>query len=111
MIVRLRFNTGPRIRKTKGKNRHVASAIAALMWPAVLTAYVLGVWGLGAQIQVTGAFGIAHGMFSHWQVWLATALWLHLATVVISRYGRNGELRLPSQLFSWITSFGHRRTL
>jgi hypothetical protein len=109
MIVRLRFHTGPRIRNTKGKNRHVASAIAALMWPAVLTAYVLGIWGLAAQIQVTASFGIAHGIFSHWQVWMATALSLHLAAIVLNRYGRNGELRLPAQLFSWISNFGNRR--
>ncbi len=87
----------------------MASAIAALMWPAVLTAYVLCLWALAAQIQVTGEFGIAHGMFSHWQVWLATALSTHLMTVVLSRYGRNGELKFPTQLFSWMSSFGHRR--
>lgn len=109
MIVRLRFHTGPRIRKTRGKNRHVASAVAALMWPGVLTAYVLTLWALGAQIQVTGSFGISRGIFSHWQVWMATALSLHLAAVVLNRYGRNGELRFPTQLFSWISSFGHRR--
>ena len=110
MIVRLRFQTGPRIRKTKGKNRHIASAIAVLMWPAVLIAYVLGIWGLGAQIQVTASFAIARGIFSHWQVWLATALSLHLAAILLSRYARKGELRRPAQLFAWISNFGHRRT-
>ena|ERR1017187_2239622 len=110
MIVRVRLQTGPRIRKERGKNRHVASAIAAMMSPAVFTAYVLGIWALGAEIQVTGAFGIPHGMFSHWQAWVATAISLHLGAVTLNRYGRSGDLRLPIPLFSWIASFGHRRT-
>lgn len=109
MIVRVRFQTGPYIRKTKGKNRHVSSAIAALLWPAVLTAYVLTVWAIGAQLQLTGAFGILQGVFSHWQIWLATALLLHLAAVTLSRYGRLGDLSLPVNPLSWLSNFGHRR--
>ncbi len=112
MIVRLRLQTGPRIRKAQGKNRHVVSAIAALMWPAVLIAYVLGFWALGAQIRVAGAFAISRGVFSHWQVWLAAALSLHMATMMLTRYGQNGEMRFPVQLFSWLAQFGFgtRRT-
>ncbi|MBS1873967.1 MAG: hypothetical protein JSU00_12200 [Acidobacteria bacterium] len=109
MIVRVRLQTGPRIRKARGKNRHVAAAIAALMWPAVLVAYVLGAWALFAEIQVAGAFGIQRGLFSHWQAWLAAAISIHLATLVLSRYGREGDLRLPIHIFSWISSFGSRR--
>jgi hypothetical protein len=108
MIVRIRLQTGPRIRKERGKNRHVAAAIAALMWPAVFTAYVLGIWALGAEMQVTGAFGISRGMFSHWEAWMATAITMHLATVTLNRYGRSGTLRIPIPLFSWIASFGRR---
>ena len=108
MIVRARLETGPRIRQGKGKNRHIALAIAALLWPAVLTAYVLGLWALGAQIQVTGSFGIAHGAFSRWQVWLALAILLHITTIGIGRYGREGNVRLPVQFFEWLAHFGRR---
>ncbi len=78
------------------------------MWPAVLTAYVLGMWALGSQFQVTGSFGIAHGVFSRWQVWLAVAIFLNLAAVSIDRYGREGNLRLPIHRFAWMTHFGRR---
>ena len=111
MIIRVRLQTGPRIRKAKGKNRHIAAAVAALLWPAVLVAYVLGAWALFAQIRLAGAFGIPNGLFSHWQVWLATAFSLHLGNTILSRYGREGDLRLPIQLFSWVSHFGNRRTL
>ncbi len=109
MIVRVRLQTGPRIRKTTGKNRHVVAAIAALMWPGVLAAYVLGAWALFAEIRVAGSFGIEHGIFSHWQTWLATAASAHLATLLLSRYGRKGVMGLPFQFFSWISHFGSRR--
>jgi hypothetical protein len=108
MIVRVRLQTGPRIRNTKGKNRHAVAAIAALLWPAVLVAYVLGAWALFAEIRVAGAFGISNGLFSHWQAWLATALSLHLGNFLLSRYGREGDLRIPLHIFSWIAQFGHR---
>ena len=111
MIVRLRLKTGPQVRNAPGKNRHVVAAIAALLWPAVLVAYVLGAWALFAEIRVAGAFGIPRGVFSHWQAWLATALSLHLGNALLSRYGREGDLRLPVQIFSWISQFGNRRTL
>lgn len=108
MTVRVRLQTGPRIRRGSGKNRRVALAVAALLWPAVLTAYVLGLWALGAEIQLTGTFGIAHGVFSRWQVWLAVAIALHLMTVGIGRYGREGNLRLPIEMFAWLNHFGRR---
>jgi hypothetical protein len=92
MIVRIRLETGPPIRKTTGKNRHVASAVAALLWPAIFTAYVLGVWALAAQIRVTEAFGIPQGFFSHWQVWVAGGISLHVGAAMLNRYGRDNKL-------------------
>lgn len=109
MIVRLRFSAGPQIRKSTGKNRHIAAAIAALMWPAVLTTYVVGFWALSAQIKLAGTFSIASGVLSHWQFWLLIGLSLHVATFSLSRYGQNGAFSLP-QLFSWLSQFGNRRT-
>ncbi len=109
MIVRLRFPAGPQVRKSAGKNRHIASAIAALMWPAVLTTYVLGFWALGAEIKLAGKFSIASGVFSHWQSWMIAGLSLNAATLSLNRYGQNGAFSLP-ELFTWLSQFGHRRT-
>lgn len=111
MIVRIRLQSGPRIRKATGKNRHIAAAVAALMWPGVLSAYVLGIWALGAEMKVTAAFGFSHGVLSHWQFWMLFGVTLHVAAVTLNRYGKSGDLRLPLQIFSWLSHFGQRRSL
>jgi hypothetical protein len=108
MLVRVRFRHGRPVSRKQGKNRHLALAFAALLWPAILTAYVLGFWRLGADLRITGGFGIAQGVFSHWQVWLGLAAVLNIAAIVLNRYGRDGEMKLPGSLFAWISSFGHR---
>ncbi len=93
MIVRLRLETGTPIRRQAGKNRHVAYAVAALLWPAVLMAYSLTLWALAAQVRLAGDFAIPGGIFSHWQVWAAAAVFLHLGAVRLNRYGRTGDLQ------------------
>lgn len=92
MIVRLRLSPGPPIRQKQGKNRHVAFAMASLLWPAVLGAYALGLWALGSQLRITAGFAISSGIFSHWQVWVFFGILLHLGAVSLNRYGRTGQL-------------------
>jgi hypothetical protein len=108
MKVRVRLRHGAQLTRKQGKNRHLALAAAALLWPGVLTAYVLGFWRLAADVGAAGGFGISSGIFSHWQVWLAVAVTLNILGIVLNRYGTRGEMRLPSSLFSWVSSFGHR---
>jgi hypothetical protein len=109
MVVRVRLQAGPRIRRTTGKNRNQALAFASLLWPAVLMAYVLALWRLGADLGVTGGFAISNGVFSHWQVWLAVAIGLNIIAVMLNRYGRGGRLRIPITLVAWVSTFGNRR--
>lgn|GEM_PF-460208 len=97
MIVRIHFRQGHPLRRTRGKNRHLALACAALLIPASLMAYVLGFWRLASDVGVTKEFAI-RGWFSHWQVWFVTAVALHVAAGVLNRYGRGGEFHLPSAL-------------
>ena len=97
MIVRIHLRQGHPLRKTRGKNRQLALACGALLIPAALMAYVLGFWRLASDIGVTNEFAI-HGLFSHWQLWIVTAVVLHVAAGVLSRYGRGGEFHLPSAL-------------
>jgi hypothetical protein len=97
MIVRIQFRTGRHLRKTPGKNRHLALACGALLIPASLMAYVLGFWRLTSDIGVTKEFAI-RGLFSHWQVWIVTAVTLQVAASVLNRYGRGGEFHLPRAL-------------
>lgn len=94
MKVRIRLHTGRAIRRGGGKNRRLALSGGALMVPAALMAYVLGVWSLASEMGMSGAFGIT-GLFSHWQVWIAIAVALHVSSSILTRYGRGGAMNLP----------------
>ena len=93
MIVRIRLQQGQPIAPQRGKNRHIALACAALLAPAAL-AYVLGFWRLASDMSMAGEFVIT-GTFSHWQVWIAVAVAMHLAASALNRYGRGDDLHLP----------------
>ena len=108
MVVRVRLRTGRRVSRKPGKNRHVALAFAALLWPGVLTSYVLGIWRLAADLGMAGGFGIERGVFSHWQTWLALAVVLNLMAISLNRYGNLGRMRFPSSWFTWVSHFGRR---
>jgi hypothetical protein len=97
MMVRIKLQKGPPIQRKTGKNRQVASAIGTLLMPAVLMAYVLGIWRLASDLGMAGEFAIS-GIFSHWQVWIALAAALHIGSASLSRYGRGGSLKGPRLL-------------
>jgi hypothetical protein len=65
--------------------------------PAVLMAYVLGIWRLASDLGMAGEFAIS-GIFSHWQVWIAMAAALHIGSASLNRYGRGGTLKGPRLL-------------
>jgi hypothetical protein len=89
MVVRIRFGRGRPVLPTKGKNRRVALALSALMTPAAVMASVLGLWRLTADMKLTGEFGIATGLFSHWQVWMVFAALLQGGAWILNRYGHD----------------------
>ena len=91
MIVRIRFGSGPKVAHKRRKNQHLALAVAALLTPATLMAFVLGLWRIAADLEWTNDFAIADGILSHWQVWIASALLLQLLTWLLNRYGRGGD--------------------
>lgn len=91
MVVRIRFGRGLQVRNRPGKNRRLALALSALLTPASVMASVLGFWRLAADMKWTGEFGIASGLFSHWQVWLTFAALLQYAAWSLNRYGRNHD--------------------
>jgi hypothetical protein len=68
-----------------------------------LMAYVLGAWRLLSDMSMAGQFVIT-GLFSHWQVWIAVAVLLHLSASMLNRYGRGDEVHLPRMLTFRISS-------
>jgi hypothetical protein len=53
--------------------------------PATLLAVVFGFWRLGADLSWTGAFPIANGILSRYQVWFAIAIALHRSALILDR--------------------------
>ncbi len=87
MIVRIRMGSGVKRQPTIRKNTRVALALAALLWPASLMAFALGLWGLAADMRFTGEFPIKDGIFSHWQVWIAAGIAIVSCAFALNRYG------------------------
>jgi hypothetical protein len=89
MVVRIRFGKGRQVVLAKRKNRKFALALSALMTPTAVMASVLGLWRLTADLKLTGEFGIATGLFSHWQVWMVFAVILQGGAWALNRYGHD----------------------
>lgn len=88
MLVRIRLGRQPKPAVKRARNRSIALAIAALLTPGALAALVLAIWRLGADLNLTGSFAIPSGLFSHWQVWMGTAILLQVCALALNRYGR-----------------------
>ena len=65
------------------------------MPPLSALASALAFWRLGSDIDHTLGLGISGGLFSHWQVWLAMGVLLHVAGPMLSRYGRGDGAAMP----------------
>ncbi|HUA22169.1 MAG TPA: hypothetical protein VMB25_25670 [Bryobacteraceae bacterium] len=92
MLVRIRLSSGPRVRQKRRKNRHIALALASLLTPGAVMAFVLACWRLAADLSLTGQFPITNGLFSHWQVWMAGASVIQFCALVLNRYGKTEPL-------------------
>jgi hypothetical protein len=89
MVVRIRLGSRPKPAIKRAQNRRIALGISALLTPAALMALVLAIWRIGADLNLTGSFAIPSGLFSHWQVWMGTAVLLQVCASVLNRYGRS----------------------
>ena len=65
--------------------------MASLLVPVAVMASVLGVWRLAADLKMAGDFAIPTGLFSHWQVWIASAIALAFISRLLNRYGRGDD--------------------
>ncbi|MGB7758249.1 MAG: hypothetical protein WBL61_00390 [Bryobacteraceae bacterium] len=91
MLVRIRFGKGLRVGRARRRNRRVALAVSALLTPAAFLASVLALWRIAADLNWTGKFAIASGVFSHWQVWMAVAVLLQVCSRMLARYGKRDD--------------------
>ncbi len=87
MVVKVRFAYGPVVRPGRTKNQRLALGFAALLVPAIVTAWSLAAWRLASDLGFAGKFGIEAGLFAHWQPWIGVALALHTVAGMLNRYG------------------------
>jgi hypothetical protein len=59
--------------------------VSALLAPAIVSAYLITVWSITADMGITGEFMVSSGPFANWIVWMGIAVALHLAATVLRR--------------------------
>lgn len=70
--------------KTVGQ---LANILVALLTPAAVVAFVLGMWRVCMDLGWAGAFLISDGFFSHWQVWIALSIALKMLSSTLIAWG------------------------
>ena len=70
--------------KTLGQ---LANVLVALLTPAAVLAFSMSVWRVCMDLGWAGAFLIADGFFSHWQVWLALSIALKTLSSALIAWG------------------------
>lgn len=88
MRVVIRFGKAPRTGTIRPKGPEFALAVSALLTPAAVATSILGLWRIAADLKWASDFAISSGFFSHWQVWIASAILLEVCSRVLSRYSR-----------------------
>jgi hypothetical protein len=83
----------PKVRRFVRRPQRFAPAFGQLLTSFALGGYALALWRLGADLDLTGEFFISQGLFSRWQVWLALAIAIQLASRELTRMDRGGTAR------------------
>jgi hypothetical protein len=91
MQVRIRFGKGLQVGRARRRNKRMALAVSSLLTPGAFLASVLALWRIAADLNWTGIFPIASGMFSHWQVWMVIAVLLQVCSRTLARYGKRDD--------------------
>ena len=94
MIVRIRLQRGPSVKRSGPRNQQVSLAMATLLSPFKLATCALGLWRLAADLGVAGQFAIQDGLFSHWQVWIGISGLVQLLSMALNRYGTSTAIVL-----------------
>jgi hypothetical protein len=56
-----------------GHYKSLALAVSSLLTPCALVAFTLTFWSIAADMRWSTTFFVSTGLFSHWEVWLASA--------------------------------------
>jgi hypothetical protein len=72
---------------TQGFSRQLADVLVSLLTPAAVLGLVMGLWRVATDLGWAGAFPIAGGFFSHWQVWIALSAGLKMLSYTLIAWG------------------------
>lgn len=67
--------------------------LAALMGPAVFSAYVFAVWSLADNLGWTDTFVFHSGPLSNWLIWLGFAILINIAATILRRHTQPEEVQ------------------
>lgn len=65
----------------------LANILVALLTPAAVVAFVMGIWRICMDLGWASAFLISEGFFSHWQVWIALSVGLKMLSSCLIAWG------------------------
>jgi hypothetical protein len=65
----------------------LANVLVALLTPAAVLAFAMGIWRVCTDLGWAGAFLIDEGFFSHWQVWIALSVGLKMLSSTLIAWG------------------------
>ena len=78
MQVRIRMKGGVRPSLSRQADRSAAALVSGLCRPVMLICYTMAGWRLLYELRLGHRFAIDDGIWSHWQVWGACAVLIHL---------------------------------
>jgi hypothetical protein len=88
MKLKIKFPAGSVLGPDQLWDVKVALAVAGLVTPVSVLVIVVSLWGVLADTGVAGQFLSDAGIWSHWQVWLASGLLLQALVICLERYSR-----------------------
>ena len=89
MEARLISTINPTLKRVETASQEAAPVFGYLLTPIALVGYVLAAWRLAADLRWVSDFFVETGLFSHWQVWLALAIGIHMLASYLNRFGRS----------------------
>ena len=98
MVVKIRFGRGPVVTRRQGKNSSLAMLAASLLTMVSVSCGALGLWRLGSDLGWAGNFVVAHGLLSHWQVWIGVAVAVQYGAWRLTSYAKAARERDAEEL-------------
>jgi hypothetical protein len=89
MVVRIRLTRTRATEGTRRKNARTARLAAIVLTLVAICLASFGAWRIAEDLGWGGAFVISQGLFSHWQVWIAGAVFAQWGAWKLLAYAKS----------------------